>query len=146
MLKLKKCKKNDCALIYKWINDPIARKNSFHTELIPYEVHCNWYNNSLNNKNRLMYIAMEEEIPVAQIRIDNEDGIGVISYVVDEKQRGNGYGYKILNLIKEQIKDMNIEIITGLVKKDNIPSRKAFLKCNFVEVELDGFIKYSFTL
>lgn len=140
---LKLCSEKDVDLIYKMVNDPDTRKNSFNSNLIKYDEHCKWFKKSLNDKNRIMYILKMGDLEIGQIRLDVENTKATISYSIKKEFRGNGYANKILNLIQlEMEKRKEITILEGLVKKDNIASRKAFLKNNFKEYEEENLYRY----
>lgn len=50
----------------------------------------------------------------------------------------------MLNLLYEKIKadGFNIKILKGLVKKENIASRKAFINNGYIEIEDKEYIVY----
>lgn len=142
---LRKCSLEDCDILYKWANDPIVRKNAFNTSPIPYSDHIEWFNKSLHSNSRSIFICMKADIPIGQIRIDEENGVGVISYIVDKVERGKGIGSKMLNLVYEIINKeyLHISILKGLVKKENIASRKAFINNGYYELEEKEYIVYT---
>ena len=48
-LKLRETEMTDVDLLYSWIYDQLVRKNSFHTEVIDYQEHQQWYwDNTIN--------------------------------------------------------------------------------------------------
>ena len=42
-LRLREVTGKDMDLLFRWANDPVTRKNAFHTEQIPYETHRAWF-------------------------------------------------------------------------------------------------------
>lgn len=141
--KLKLCEEKDVDLIYEMSNDFEVRKNSFNSNPIKYEEHCKWFKKSLNDQNRILYILKMGDLEIGQIILDVENTKATISYSIKKEFRGNGYANKILNLIQlEMEKRKEITILEGLVKKDNIASRKAFLKNNFKEYEEENLYRY----
>lgn len=66
---LREATKDDVDLLFKWMNDPAVRKNSFSSEKITYEEHTSWYRSLLENKNCKQYIYMCGDCPIGQIRI-----------------------------------------------------------------------------
>lgn len=142
---LRRCLIEDCDNLYKWANDPTVRVNAFNTSPIPYKEHVEWFKKSIENKNRHIFILIKDNIAVGQIRIDiEEEVIATISYVIDENERGKGIGSTMLNLLYEKIKtdDYNIKKLKGLVKKENIASRKAFINNGYTEIEDKEYIIY----
>lgn len=141
--KLEPCNEKDVDLIYEMANDYETRRNSFNSDFIKYSEHCNWFNESLNNHNRNIYLLKKEGLVIGQIRLDIEENRALISYSIKKEFRGNGYANKILYLIQVEIKKRKeITMLEGLVKKDNIASRKAFLKNEFKEYEEENLYRY----
>ena len=105
---LREATKDDVDLLFKWTNDPAVRKNSFSSEKITYEEHTSWYRSLLENK---------------------------ISYSICTEKRSQGYGAKMLELVKKQVfKDFPmVDKLTGLVKTDNLASKKAFKNAGYEE-------------
>lgn len=142
-LYLRKAELSDLDLYYEWANDPAVRRNSFCSELIPYEDHVKWFNRSLNEEDGHLYVLMENDVPVGQIRINISDAVAEISYSISSEFRGKGYGRKIVALLIEKIKKEipNIKTISARVKPDNEASKKVFEKEGFnmkeVVFELD---------
>jgi hypothetical protein len=55
-----KATENDSADIWKWRNDTLTRKMSTTTDEVSWKAHSNWYNNSLKNTNRYLYVGIIE--------------------------------------------------------------------------------------
>jgi RimJ/RimL family protein N-acetyltransferase len=142
---LRKCSLEDCDILYKWANDPTVRRNAFNTSPIPYSDHVDWLNKSLSYNKRIIFICMKGDKSVGQIRIDEEDFVGVISYVVDKSERGRGIGSKMLKMIHEIVSSeyKHISILKGLVKKENMASRKVFLNNGYRELEQNEYMVYT---
>lgn len=142
-LYLRKAALSDLELYYEWANDPVVRSNSFSSEPIPYEDHVKWFNRSLNKDDVHLFVLMEDDVPVGQIRINISDAVAEISYSISSEFRGKGYGRKIVSLLIEKIKKEipGIKTISARVKPDNEASKKVFEKEGFnmkeVVFELD---------
>lgn len=141
---LRKCLIDDCDTLYKWSNDPTVRINAFNTSPIPYEEHLEWFEKSLKNEKRKIFICIDNDIKVGQIRIDIENNIATISYTVDKDARGKGIGTEMLKLLYKNIKfnDIQIEKLKGIVKKENIASKKAFLNNDYKQIEDEEYMIY----
>ena len=146
MIFLRKATEKDCDLIYKWANDIEVRQNAFNSNFIPYDEHCRWYKNGLDNINRIIYIATDGNREVGQIRLDKGENKSIISYSVDKNYRGRGSGKTLIKLIKEEALKKDIIVLEGLVKKDNIPSQRAFISNKFIEYKEDRYFRYVFFL
>ncbi|BDR67489.1 hypothetical protein N072000002_16030 [Clostridium tetani] len=127
-LRLRKANITDCSLLYYWVNDEQVRNNSFNNSKISYEEHIEWFNRKLRYQYTQIFILEKEEKKIGQIRIDIEDTTAIIDYSIDEKYRGKKYGYKILNMLEQEIVTnyLYIRILEGRVKLSNISSQKCF--------------------
>lgn len=144
---LKEAKKNDCELLYTWVNDKIVRNNSFNSNYIEYKTHREWFEKKLSSYNTLIYIAYLQNAPIGQIRIDIEDGIGLINYSIQTTYRGNGYGTNLLKTTIELLKNnSNLNMIVGKVKVNNIASQRAFKNAGFVSNSKEDIIEYYYNL
>ena len=125
---LRKVESSDADLLYEWANDPTVRKNSFHTEPIPYESHIKWFQKMMKDEDVLLLILMDGEIPVGQIRLNISGEEAEIGYSIAAGFRGKGYGHVILRLLAGKIKAEYPEIkrLIAKVKPDNPASNKLF--------------------
>jgi UDP-2,4-diacetamido-2,4,6-trideoxy-beta-L-altropyranose hydrolase len=138
----------DCDLLYKWANDQLVRKNAFNTEEIDYESHKKWFQSKLNSNTTIIYIALIKSLPIGQIRIDIEAQNGIIDYSIDSQFRNRGLGTVLLKTISSQvIEDYPLlNKLIGRVKKDNIPSQKAFEKAMYNKKIEQTYYEYEFSL
>lgn len=143
---LRRCTEDDVDIIYKMSNDSEVRMNSFNNKMISYEDHCKWYKESLLNKNRIMYIFEKDKVIIGQIRLDKKENKAIISYSIENSNRRKGYAKELLSIIKREALSEKAEILEGLVKKDNIASRKAFISNGYNESEEDAYYKYTYLL
>lgn len=129
-LTLRPAEPEDMDLLYRWANDPVTRRNGFHTEQIPYEEHRAWFVNVMRDASTLIYICLEGHKPVGQIRLRIEAGEALISYSVDPENRGRGVGTRLLGLAEERLKGKypKVRLLVGEVKYDNTASLRAFEK------------------
>ena len=96
-MQLRKSTYNDWKILLDWRNDPITRENSFETGEVSEQTHKLWFNDSLLNPYREIYILENNNIPIGSIRSDNvSTNQYVLSWSITSNQRGNGYGTKIL--------------------------------------------------
>lgn len=125
----------DMDLLFEWANDAEVRRNSFSSELIPYEEHVQWYEKLLKSPMHRQYIYVCGDMPVGQARIAIDGNNAEISYSIAPQYRGRGYGKRLLKTLPEQVKrDFEyVECMTGYVKTDNLASQKAFLNAGYVE-------------
>lgn len=137
---LREAKWEDSGLLYGWVNEPECRKNSFHSQIISLMEHEVWLKKKLEDKNCHIYIAYTGENPTGQIRLEIEEGKGIISYSVDKAYRGQGYGSKLLEELRKMHPGMTL---IGKVKCSNIASQRIFEKAGYKRQEEDGFFIYT---
>jgi UDP-2,4-diacetamido-2,4,6-trideoxy-beta-L-altropyranose hydrolase len=134
-LTIKKVTPVDVELVFKWINDPVVRRQSYSTALITWETHSAWFQKKMNDKNYRMYLFYLKDDPAGQIRFDIENTSATLSYLIDEEHRGKGLGSMIIKkgILSLRAEKENIKQVVGFVKKNNIPSSRSFRKLGFVE-------------
>lgn len=132
----------DSQLIFEWRNDIGTRMNSLNMELISYDTHCKWLETKLQSQNCQMYVCMENDKAIGQIRVDYIDGKGEISYTVAPEYRGKGYGKKIIELLEEKEATKKI-VLFGIVKSNNVASQKCFEKLGYNKENDGDIIRYS---
>lgn len=128
MVFLLKATLSDIDLLYEWANDHVVRENSFSTEPISYDTHVEWFNRIMTDDSVALYIMMERNIPVGQIRLNIDGNEAEISYSISANFRGKGYGRKILQLIADEVQRNfhHIKTLVAKVKPDNRSSRRLF--------------------
>lgn len=127
--------------IWKWRNDETTRKMSTHSQEITWDEHKRWYQKTIHDKKHLLLLAYYHERPVGMIRFDlleNRSAEININLAPSERSQGlgtsiliaaNSYGFQQLDLLK----------IDAKVKRDNLPSQKAFLNAGYhLEKEIDS--------
>ena len=126
----------DCELLWQWANDAVTRHNSFNTAKITLAEHKTWFSQMMINKNIKIYIMLEDDIPVGQVRLSFENR-WQISYSIAPAFRGHGYGYTLLQLAEDKLTSYGHvgEVLYAEVKKDNIASQRIFAKLGFKQVK-----------
>jgi len=144
-IKLKLATEKDCDLLFKWANDIEVRKNAFNIDKIEYKEHLEWFNNKINSEYCYIFILVNKDVLLGQIRLEVNGEVGVIGYSIDKKYRGQGWGVKLLHLLEEQIREKRIDInkLIGKVKHNNISSQKVFEKNNYKKTVTEKCIIYS---
>ena len=137
-MKLRKAIFDDWKILLDWRNDPITRENSFETGEVSEQTHKLWFNDSLLNPYREIYILEDYNAPVGSIRSDNvSTNQYILSWSIAPNQRGNGYGTKILELfLQDKTGDFIAEI-----KPENIASIKMVQKNGFNQLDEIKYIK-----
>jgi RimJ/RimL family protein N-acetyltransferase len=130
----------DVSLVYEWANDKLVRENSFKSEPIDFNSHCNWFNNCLISDSTDMFIFYSQpDTPLGIVRFQQKnENEAVISISVDQKQRGKGIAKQILSIGSQYYKGINLYIsIVAYIKPSNLASIKTFKNVGYKEVESD---------
>ena len=132
-LTLRSMQEEDCALIWKWANDPHVRAVSFSTQPILWEDHVRWFKLKLNDPQCFFFIAVEKNgVPVGQARCDKKKDETVISVSVQHRFRGKNYGSMIIKLASQEIFYISDnQVIHAYIKQGNEASKVAFIKAGF---------------
>lgn len=135
-------------VVFEWANDEITRQNAFNTNQIPYEEHVKWYKKKIVETDTLFYICMQDDISVGQLRVELDGNKAVISYSVDKKHRGKGYGKKIIRyageIVRQYCNTMSKKIeLVGKVKLSNTASQRCFLAEGYKKNILNDYIEFT---
>jgi UDP-2,4-diacetamido-2,4,6-trideoxy-beta-L-altropyranose hydrolase len=130
-LHIRQAKLTDIDLIFEWSNDQLVREQSFHSDVISYVPHCEWFKNKLTDKTALIYIVEADGEPASMLRIDVKTNNAVIGVVIGKEFRGEGLAsISISKGVAEYFKSNSLPILAS-IKKQNIASIKAFKKAGF---------------
>lgn len=129
---LRPADREDAQIILEWRNDQQTRENSFSKDVIDSDTHLKWFEAKLADADCFLYILMDEDERVGQIRIDRVNAIGEVSYMIAPAKRGRGYGKQILKLAAEEMEG-KVRVLVGLVESANEASRKCFVSDGYSE-------------
>jgi RimJ/RimL family protein N-acetyltransferase len=126
-------KKEDIDLYFDWANDETTRSNSFSSEKISYETHCEWFLKKIEDRNTMMLVfENEKDHAIGQVRIEKKQNENVIGISIDKNFRGKGFASVMIDLACEEFfKKYNSNTITAYIKKENTGSLRSFQKANF---------------
>ena len=122
----------DVLLYFEWANDPDVRKMSFDGNSIPIGDHRIWFARKLESPHVLM-LVLEAPAPVGQIRFDVANDVALIGFSLARHARGRGLGSYLLRQGGQHLhaRFPDVRTARGLVKADNIASRRAFEAAGF---------------
>lgn len=144
-LKLRLASIEDLDVTFKWASDSKVRQYSIQKEEITFENHRNWFSKKNSTDDCVYFIAEVDQKPVGSIRFDiNDKREALLSFLLDPKFHGKGFGKKILEIgCNELLCTNEISKITGVVHIDNIPSLRTFNSLGFTNVgEVNSFISF----
>jgi len=138
-LTLRGANRNDSHLLFLWRNDSATRKASHCSEPITQQEHEIWFNNSLLNKDRHIFIAEIDGVAVGTVRCDLIESEYLLSWTVAPKQRGKKIAKKMLQFFCAKID----EAICAQIKVDNFPSVRVVESVGMkLDKEIKGVLYY----
>jgi RimJ/RimL family protein N-acetyltransferase len=110
---------------------------AFSTEPIEWERHQRWFEKKLADPDTFIYIAVQDDEPVGQIRFDVvSDSDAEVDVHTKPGLRGKGLGTRIISSgVAQLFADSSVNTVHAIVKPVNSKSRRAFEKAGFEEVE-----------
>jgi len=133
-VRLRLAELQDSVDVFSWRNSEETRRHIFNRDLIPFEVHQEWFEKCLNSENRVILIGEIDNKAIGVLRYDLTDAEALISvYLVPGKQPP-GTGSQLIAAgsawVRENyphIKKVNAEILCK-----NTASVKAFEKAGYL--------------
>jgi len=110
----------DADLLLEWRNDPETRNASHNAAEVQRDEHISWLLRTLDNRNRRLFVAEEEGVPVGSVRADFSEGVYELSWTTAPSARGRGVAKRMVALLAQQIS----ESIRAEVKTGNIASSR----------------------
>ncbi|MDR0701105.1 MAG: UDP-2,4-diacetamido-2,4,6-trideoxy-beta-L-altropyranose hydrolase [Azoarcus sp.] len=121
-------------LLLEWANDPLVRKNSFHSETIDRNTHRKWFRERLREfgQSRLYIVETESGFPVGQVRFDRLGQEWEMDYSLDARLRRRHLGRSLLRtaLLKFR-QEIDTPLILARVKENNPGSCRIFESLGF---------------
>ncbi len=121
--------------IWQWRNDELTKQMSISSESATWESHSNWYEKTLANPCRHLYIgylSATEKIGMCRFDVDSKTNKAEVSINLNPEYRNKKLSAKLLaESIKKFRGDSDITL-TATIKKINIGSIKCFASIGFV--------------
>ena len=132
----------DCRDIFAWRNDNVARFMSVESASVSFKDHEVWFEDSLVDANRTMYVGEWDGAKIGICRFDfNKTKSAVeVSINVNPKSRGLGFGKLLLVAsVERYLQSISIDLLAR-IKSQNLPSLKIFGAAGFMPVSSSGDI------
>jgi len=89
----------DLALLLRWANEPVTRRNSFTESRISIDTHSKWFREKLEDDRTAMYVLEAGGCPAALARYEMlDEAVARVSYSVDHNFRGMKLGTLVLSM------------------------------------------------
>jgi L-amino acid N-acyltransferase YncA len=130
--------KRDCKDVYAWRTDIVSRTMFFNSNMPTYEEHVQWFNSSLNNTGRKLYIGEigSTKIGVCRFDHDTKSEVVEVSINMNPKCRGRGYGKRLLASSIRAFQKVYKSEFLAKIKPENLASLKIFKSVGFQEISL----------
>src|SRR5262249_50823806 len=126
---LRRTEMADTDALFAWRNDPLTRRNSRITDLVPREDHDRWFARMLARSEGRLYIG---EVSGERAGVVRFDVIGAcvfeVSITVAPSLRSRGHGRRLLGIA---LKTMAPCVLIAEIKDENVASKRLFTSCGF---------------
>ena len=132
-LSLRKVNKKDESLLFNWANDYDVRKWSFNKKIITLDKHKIWFEGKLSNKNVLIWILEDENMPAGMVRLEKEGSSILLNYLIAPKYRGKKLASKMLDMAMKELNNhwKNVKV-WAYTLPENIASIKSLVNAGFL--------------
>jgi len=126
----------DINTLFKWVNDPLVRKNSFYNKKrIKYDEHKMWFRSRMKSGDCVIYIFLINSEPIGQVRFDKAAEFkSEINISVDSSFRDKGLSSVMINIASSKYRTISQAktMIVAHIKLSNMKSLRAFQKAGFI--------------
>jgi RimJ/RimL family protein N-acetyltransferase len=143
-MKIRDAENCDSLDVFEWRNDQLSSHMFVNNREVTREEHEIWYQSSLKNPLRKLYIAIDsnEKIGICRFDYDELDNCSEVSINLNPKMRNKNLSYKFLVSSIKRYSLTNIWRLKARIKKENKASLKIFKKCGFVYSDEDDNFFY----
>jgi LmbE family N-acetylglucosaminyl deacetylase/RimJ/RimL family protein N-acetyltransferase len=138
-ISLRLARAEDMAQIFQWRNNHFFLMRSTTQTTVTWEEHQSWFTRALNNPDQVIFIVVQGEEPIGQVRFDRRDEMAVISVYLVEERTGKGLGIEAIRRgTQAAFKEWNISKVVACVRQDNLHATRAFAKSGYTESKGDS--------
>jgi RimJ/RimL family protein N-acetyltransferase len=133
-LTLRHADEADSEDIWRWRNDEQTRLWSVTTERVGWDEHCRWFEQSLANEMRCLYIGIDrsgEKIGICRFDIDEQSNTAEVSINLNPLHRGKRLSVPLLSSAIAIFQAIQRIDLTATIKKANTTSIRCFTSCGF---------------
>lgn len=135
-MEVRRATMDDALDVLVWRNDPQTISMSKTIGPTDRVAHLTWFERTLEDPNKLLYMAVDQGPKVGMIRFDRSGDDWTVSINVAPHQRNKGYGSQILNAGADALrKTVGPSRLVAEIKEGNLASLNLFQKCGFVVEE-----------
>ena len=133
LIKIRLANLNDCKSLFDWQSDELSRKMSFNGSSPSIEDHEVWFENSLSNVDRVLYVGElgYKRLGVCRFDFLESEKLAEVSININPSMRGCGLGKKFLFESIECYLEKNKYNLLAKVKPNNLASLNVFKSAGF---------------
>ena len=130
---LRAVRDDDSLMLLEWRNDPVAVRFSASGRGVTAAEHERWFARVRGDQSAsMLWIVEEGGTPVGQVRVDVDEGVGIVSIAIAVEHRGRGLGPLALGaMVTEVSAGGKVEVLRALAHPDNSRSMRAFEAAGF---------------
>ena len=133
--------RDDSRDVWTWRNDPQTRAMSVATEEVSWHEHAAWYESSLDDRNRFLYVgrlALDEKVGMCRFDVDASTATAAVSINLNPKMRGRKLSQQLLAAAISAFWKVRRMRLVATIKRQNTASIRCFSSCGFVLNSEDG--------
>jgi RimJ/RimL family protein N-acetyltransferase len=131
-VRLRPADRQDCKLLFDWVNLPEVRAASFSSDPITFSTHETWYERKLADSGCRIFIALDDNGKEAGvIRFEREDDEAIVSITVAPTHRGRGYASAMITAACRHAGLPGIRRFVAEIKDGHEISERAFARAQF---------------
>ena len=146
MIVVKPACDDDSKDIFIWRNDKLTREMSLTTDLVAWEGHELWFENTLKNDTRLLLMCIDTVIneKICVVRFDLDKNRALVSINLAPSMRGKGLAKRCLNdaIIFLKTHSPSIDTLDAEIKIINQASISTFQGVGFSQVGEEASLLY----
>ncbi|RYG07616.1 MAG: N-acetyltransferase [Caulobacteraceae bacterium] len=123
---------DDAGLTFTWRNHEATRSQAHDSRPLTADGHDQWWRAAVASPERHLLIAMEADMPVGVLRLDQTGMSAEVSIYLDPAQTGRGLGREILRAGILHARQTGIDTLVASIKDTNVASQSAFTAAGFV--------------
>ncbi len=133
--------RDDSRDIWTWRNDPLTRTMSVATEEVGWLEHTAWYEGSLTDRDRYLYIGRvesDEKVGMCRFDVDTSTATTAVSINLNPAMRGRKLSRQLLAAAISAFWNVRRMRLIAIIKRKNTASMRCFSGCGFLLVAEDG--------
>jgi RimJ/RimL family protein N-acetyltransferase len=132
-VRVRRASPNDAGTLFRWRNDPSARRQFLNPSPVSRVDHDRWFASSLASSRCRIYLAEDTDgHPVGQFRLERRRTGAEISVSVARTARGRGVGTLLVRRgTKAAWRELGVRRVVAYVRPENVASAIAFLKAGY---------------